>query len=110
MKEFKEVGEVKDAKEINKEKLVKIGVLEDEVEEHLLQMILTQEGIPHLIKRFDTTYLSAIFELSKGSAELFAPLDAEEKTRALWAELKASSPLEEDFLPDDEVTETNNEE
>ena len=55
------------------EKAVKIVVLDNEVQARLLESLLKEQGIPHLIRSYHDSAYDGLFQVSKGWGCVEAP-------------------------------------
>lgn len=56
------------------EEFTKIGILEDPIEAQVIDSILNDENIPHMIRSYHDTAYDGLFQLQKGWGEIRAPL------------------------------------
>jgi len=65
------------------EELVKIAVLEDEVQAGLLDSLLRERGIPHLMRSYHDSALDGLFQGSRGWGHVEAPERCREEILAI---------------------------
>ncbi|MBI4556015.1 MAG: hypothetical protein HY706_00400 [Candidatus Hydrogenedentes bacterium] len=75
----------------------KVAVLENEVEARLLEAILKEQGIPHIIQSYYDAALDGIFQLQKGWGCVQAAVSDEAELLRILTEIReqAAGPFEE---------------
>jgi len=68
----------------------KIVVLDNEIEARLLDAILTDEGIPHMMRSYYDSAYDGIFQVSKGWGHVEAPAQYKEEILAVLKDLNSS--------------------
>jgi hypothetical protein len=68
--------------------LMKVAVLENEIEARLLDSILSEMNIPHLIRSYHSGAYNGIFQLQMGWGSVFAPPSAKEEILQILKELR----------------------
>jgi hypothetical protein len=76
----------------------KIKVLDDYIQAQLLDSILTEENIPHLMKSYSDTAYDGLFQMSKGWGHVEAPEEFEDRILDIIDELSEAPPGEEETL------------
>jgi hypothetical protein len=73
---------------------IKIAILENEIEARLLESILTQRNIPHLMRSYHDTAYDGLFQTQKGWGYVGAPEFYEEEIKEILSDLRkeAASP------------------
>jgi hypothetical protein len=61
-------------KEIHGKKFIDIAVLDNIIEAQLIESILSEQNIPHLIHSFHDTAYDGLFQVQMGWGKLCAPL------------------------------------
>jgi hypothetical protein len=69
------------------EKFTKILVLENEVEAQLLDSILTEQNIPHLIRSYHDSVYDGIYQAQKGWGRVDAPEAFREEITGIYENL-----------------------
>jgi len=73
---------------------VKILVLRNEVEAHLMEQALTDQGIPHLIRSYHDSAYDGLFQTQKGWGRIDAPPESKDEIKAIYRELVGPEPHE----------------
>ena len=60
--------------EIDKHKFINVAILENIIEAQLIDSILNEQNIPHMIRSFYDTAYDGLFQFQMGWGELCAPL------------------------------------
>ena len=74
----------------------KILVLQNEAEALRLEATLRERNIPHFLKSYHDSAYDGLFQTQLGWGQVEAPPEYREQIEAIYADLKASEPLEED--------------
>ena len=61
------------------EKYIKIAVLENEIQAQLLDDVLTQQNIPHMMRSYHDSAYDGLFQHSKGWGHVEAPENHEDE-------------------------------
>ncbi len=61
-------------KEIDKHEFINVAILENIIEAQLIDSILNEQNIPHIIRSFYDTAYNGLFQFQMGWGELCAPL------------------------------------
>lgn len=64
-------------------------VFDNEIQAQRLGGVLTDEGIPHVIRSYDDLAYGGIFQSQKGWGQLDAPEDCHDRIRTIDADLKS---------------------
>jgi hypothetical protein len=72
------------------ENFVKALVLPNEVEAHLMDQALTDQGIPHRIRSYHDSAYDGLYQAQKGWGQIEAPAAYKDEIRAIYEELTAS--------------------
>ncbi|MCU0363505.1 MAG: hypothetical protein MUE32_09115 [Bacteroidales bacterium] len=75
-------------------KSVKILVLRNEIESILLSDILTERGIPHLVRSYHDSAYNGLWQAQAGWGHLEAPENFREEIFTIYSDLQKSSPEE----------------
>ena len=70
------------------EEYTKIAVLENEIEARLLESVLMERGIPHLIRSYHDTAYDGLFQTQKGWGIISAPGFCHEEISEILADLR----------------------
>jgi hypothetical protein len=70
------------------EKYVKIVVLENDDEARLMESILTEREIPHMMKSYYDTAFDGLFQTQKGWGHVSAPASRREEIMEIVADLR----------------------
>jgi len=60
------------------EDYIKVAILENEVEARLIESILKERDIPHMLRSYHDTAYDGLFQTQKGWGEIRAPKSCEE--------------------------------
>ncbi len=74
-------------------------VLRNEVEARLLEAVLREQGIPHLVKSYADTSYAGIQQPHLGWGHVEAPPAALERIREIYEDLTGHPPGQEDGAP-----------
>ena len=72
------------------ERFEKIVVLDNEIQASLLDAILSEESIPHMMRSYYDSAYDGIFQVSKGWGHVEAPARCKEEILAILKDLKSS--------------------
>ncbi|HHW56519.1 MAG TPA: DUF2007 domain-containing protein [Clostridia bacterium] len=72
------------------ENLVKILVLENEIEAELVEGILREKGIPHFIRSYHDTAYDGLFQMVKGWGEILAPSEYKAEIEEIVEDIRKS--------------------
>ena len=67
---------------------VKAAILENDIEARLLDSVLTERKIPHLMRSYYDTAFDGLFQSQKGWGYVSAPESYEEEIREIIGELR----------------------
>ena len=70
------------------EKFVKIAILENENEAGLLESILNERGVPHLVRSYHDTAFDGLYQSQKGWGNISAPSSCEEEILEILSDLR----------------------
>lgn len=70
------------------EKSEKIVVLDDEIQAEVVESILSEEAIPHIMRTYHDAALDGLFQGSKGWGHVEAPAEYRDQILAIVASLK----------------------
>jgi hypothetical protein len=70
------------------EKLEKIAVLDNEVQAELVDSVLEERGIPHLLQCYHDSALDGIYQARAGWGHIEAPGDSRDEILAVIEDLK----------------------
>ena len=76
------------------EKLEKIAVLDNEVQAELVDSVLEERGIPHLMRSYYDSALDGIYQARSGWGHIEAPLDAKAEILAVIEDIKRQASSE----------------
>jgi hypothetical protein len=85
------------------EKLEKIAVLDSEVQAELVDSVLSERGIPHLLQSYHDSALDGIYQARSGWGHIEAPLASKAEILAVIEELKSQA--SSNTAPDEPETE-----
>ena len=74
------------------ERYEKVATVETEVQAQIADAILTDRGIPHLMRSYHDAAYDGVFQLSRGWGHIEAPSEFREEIVALVQELGHPSP------------------
>ena len=77
----------------------KIVVLGNQLEAKLIESILTERGIPHLIKSYYDSAYDGLFQAQKGWGHVLAPEEYKEEIKAIQQDLRARTQPEDYDYP-----------
>lgn len=72
--------------------IIRVAILENEVEASLLGSLLEQEDIPHTIQSFHDSAYDGIFQAQRGWGCILAPADCRDHILAVLDELRHRPP------------------
>jgi ketol-acid reductoisomerase len=78
------------------DKFEKIVVLNNEVEAQLIDSVLSEHGIAHIMKSYYDSAYDGIFQVSKGWGHIEAPARYKEEIMAILKDLTSGSDTSED--------------
>ena len=70
------------------EDYLKIAILENEIEARLLESILTERDIPHLLRSYHDTAYDGLFQTQKGWGYVGAPESYKEEISEIISDLR----------------------
>jgi len=70
---------------------IKVAILENEVEARLIESILKEREIPHMLRSYHDTAYDGLFQTQKGWGEMRAPEPYEEEILAIIEEVRKSA-------------------
>lgn len=76
------------------DKLKKIAVLDNEVQAELVDNVLEERGIPHLMRTYHDSALDGLFESHSGWGHIEAPEECKDEILAVIAEIKRQASSE----------------
>ncbi len=74
------------------EGFVKIAIIENEIEAGLLDSILNERGIRHVMRSYYDTAYDGIFQTQKGWGHVEAPLSYRDEILKIISDIRISSP------------------
>ena len=74
----------------------KIVVLSNEVQAELIDALLTERNIPHVLKSYHDSALDGIFQGAQGWGHVEAPEESREEILEIFEEVKSQSDLPAD--------------
>lgn len=86
---------------IDMDKIEKIAVLEDELQARLLEAVLKDRGIPHVMHSYYSSAYDGIFQLSSGWGHIEAPARYKEEILAAIQDIQGMPPPSEKEPCDD---------
>lgn len=82
------------------EDYIKIATLENEIEAGLLDSILTEQNIPHLMRSYYDTAYDGLFQTQKGWGYVSAPEGYREEITEILADLRKQASSFEESSPE----------
>jgi hypothetical protein len=76
----------------NTEHYIKIAVLDNEVQAQLLDDILTEQSIPHILRSYRDLVYDGLFQMSKGWGCVDAPEQYKDEILAILETIKTNNP------------------
>jgi hypothetical protein len=73
------------------EKYIKIAVLDNEFEAQMLESILKERGIPHLLKSYYDTAFDGLYQTQKGWGHISAPDHYSKEIKEILSDLKKTA-------------------
>lgn len=73
------------------EKLEKIAILNDEMQAQLLEAVLSDQGIPHVLRTYHDSAYDGLFQTQKGWGVVLAAPEHREEILAVLADLERES-------------------
>jgi len=83
------------------EDYIKIATLENEIEAGLLESILMERNVPHLMRSYYDTAYDGLFQTQKGWGYVSAPEGYREEITEILADLRKEASSFQDSSPDD---------
>ena len=77
------------------EDFVKIVVLDNEIEAQLADSVLTERGIPHLMRSYHDTAYDGLFQTQKGWGHVSAPVSYREEILEILRDMRSGPGLPE---------------
>ncbi len=77
------------------EKLEKIAVLDNEVQAELVDSVLEERGIPHLMRSYHDSALDGLYQTPKGWGHVEAPPEAKAEILAVIEDVKRQASANE---------------
>jgi hypothetical protein len=77
---------------------VKATVVDNAFEAQLLETVLVDRGIPHVIRSFHDDVYGTLFQITKGWGEVQAPVSHRQEIADILEELRNSEPVAIDEL------------
>lgn len=68
--------------------LVKVAVIENDIEAGLVESILRERGIPHLLRSYRDTAYDGLFQTQKGWGDICAPRAHAEEIQEILSDLR----------------------
>jgi hypothetical protein len=78
------------------EDYIKIATLDNEIEAELLESVLMERGIPHLIRSYHDTAYDGLFQVQLGFGTVNAPAVNKDEINEILAELRKESQIPRD--------------
>lgn len=73
------------------EEYIKIAILDNEIEAELLESVLTERSIPHLIRSYHDTAYDGLFQVQLGFGAVRAPAAYKDEIKEILGELRKGS-------------------
>lgn len=73
------------------ERVEKVAVLDNEVEAQVLEGMLAEQNIPHVLQCYHDSALDGLFQAGKGWGHVEAPRNFHEQIRRMIAEIRRQS-------------------
>jgi hypothetical protein len=73
------------------EKYIKIAILDNQFEAQMLESILKERGIPHLLKSHYDTAFDGLYQTQKGWGRISAPDQYSNEIKEILSELKKTA-------------------
>lgn len=67
---------------------VKVAVIENQIEAQLLDSILNEQGIPHMVTSYYDTAYDGLYQTQKGWGYISAPSHYQEEIRKILSDLR----------------------
>lgn len=77
------------------EDFIKIVVLDNEIEAQLMDSVLTERGIPHMMRSYHDTAYDGLFQTQKGWGHVSAPASYQEEIREILRDMRIGPSLQE---------------
>ena len=78
-------------KEIHRKKFIDIAVLDNIIEAQLIESILSEQKIPHLIHSFHDTAYDGLFQVQMGWGKIRAPLSNKEEILEILNDVRSKN-------------------
>jgi hypothetical protein len=82
---------MRESEEMPMEDYSKIAILDNEVEARLIESILKEREIPHMLRSYHDTAYDGLFQTQKGWGEIRAPESYEEEILAIIDEVRETA-------------------
>lgn len=76
---------------MGKDTYIKVDILESEIEAQLLDSILNERGIPHLIQSYQDTAYNGLFQAQKGWGHVSCPSYWSEEIVTILSEIRKAN-------------------
>jgi hypothetical protein len=76
----------------------KIVVVDSEIEARILEGVLREHGIPHLIKSYHDSAYNGLYQAQKGWGHVAAPAEYKDEIKALYKGVKELNIIEDQEL------------
>jgi len=77
--------------EIDEHKFIDIAILDNIIEAQLIESILNEQSIPHLLHSFHDTAYDGLFQVQKGWGKLCAPLSYKKEILELLNDVRSKN-------------------
>ncbi|MEW6669658.1 MAG: hypothetical protein AB1512_30990 [Thermodesulfobacteriota bacterium] len=77
------------------EDFIKIAVLDNDIEAQLVHSVLTERGIPHMMRSYHDTAYDGLFQTQKGWGHVSAPPAYGEEIREILRDVRSGPSLPE---------------
>jgi hypothetical protein len=84
-------GQDSDMNDIHEKKFIDIAILDNIIEAQVIESILSEQNIPHLIHSFHDTAYDGLFQVQMGWGKLCAPLSNKEEILEILNDVRSKN-------------------
>ncbi len=77
---------------------VKVAVLDNEIESQILDDILSEQDIPHIIRSYYDDVYGNLFQISNGWGSVYAPKEYEQEIKETLEEIRKGAEIFEEDI------------
>lgn len=80
---------------------VKVAIIENAVEAGLVEAVLSERAIPHIIRSYRDSAYDGIYQLQQGWGAIYAPADYKAQILEILSDIRAGVSFEKEFSDTD---------